>query len=66
MTDLLNEAINKAKLLSPEMQDEVAEQLLFEIGNELKWQKEPSLNRLENLADEALREKRIRTINKKQ
>ena len=65
MTDLLNEAINKAKLLSPEMQDEVAELLLFEIENELKWQKESSLNKLENLADEAGREHRIRMINKK-
>ncbi|MCK9424495.1 MAG: hypothetical protein M0Q21_00495 [Ignavibacteriaceae bacterium] len=56
MTDLLKEAINKAKLLSPEMQDEVAEQLLFEIENELKWQKETSLEKLTVLAGEALQE----------
>ena len=56
MTDLLNEAINKAKLLPPEMQDEVAEQLLFEIENELKWQKETSLEKLTDLAGEALQE----------
>lgn len=65
MTDLLKEVVNKAKLLPPEMQDEAAEQLLFEIENELKWQKETSLDKLENLAGEAVREHRIRMINKK-
>ena len=53
MTDLLKEVVNKAKLLSPEMQDEVADLLLFEIENELKWQKESSLEKLtdQNLGD---------------
>lgn len=65
MTDLLIEVMNKAKLLSPEMQDEVAELLLFEIENELKWQKESSLDKLSNLGEEAVREYGIRMINKK-
>lgn len=56
MTNLLSEVLDKASLLPPEIQNEIAQQLLQDIDSELKWQKELSLERLTNLADEAIRD----------
>lgn len=38
MTDLLSKAIKRIEVLPPELQDELAEQLLEDIESELKWQ----------------------------
>lgn len=56
MTNLLSEVLNKASLLPQEIQNEIAQQLLQDIDSELKWQKESSLDKLTNLADEAVRD----------
>jgi len=56
MTNLLSEVLSKASLLPQEIQNEIAQQLLQDIDNELKWQKESSLDKLTNLADEAIRD----------
>lgn len=56
MTNLLSEVLNKASLLPQEIQNEIAQQLLQDIDSELKWQKETSLDKLANLADEAIRD----------
>ena len=57
MTDLLTEAFNKAQSLPIHLQDELAEQLIEDIENELKWQQslsQPQSSTLENLAAKAL------------
>lgn len=56
MTNLLSEVLDKVSLLPPEIQNEIAQQLLQDIDSELKWQKESTLDKLANLADEALRD----------
>jgi CHASE3 domain sensor protein len=39
MTKLLQKAFQEAQQLSEDLQDEIAQQLLTDIENELKWQK---------------------------
>ena len=58
MTNLLAEAFNKAQNLPEFIQDELAQQLIEDIENELKWQETLSkLNSLfEKLAQKALKD----------
>lgn len=47
MTKLLEKAFQQAQRLSSDIQDEIAQQLLFDIENELKWQEslsDPNIN----------------------
>lgn len=39
MTKLLQKAFQEAQQLSEDLQDEIAQQLLADIENEIKWQK---------------------------
>ena len=59
MTELLEQAFKKAQKLSNDLQDELAQQLLEDIENELKWQESLSdsdadLDVLEEMAQSAL------------
>lgn len=59
MTSLLNQAFAEAQKLSEHLQDELAQQLLSDIENELKWQENLSnpnedLGILQQMAQEAL------------
>jgi hypothetical protein len=57
MTDLLTEAFKKAQDLPAHLQDELAQQLIEDIENELKWQQvlsQPQSIKLEELAAKAL------------
>jgi hypothetical protein len=60
MSILLTKAIQEAEKLSPEIQDELALQLLADIENEIRWQATLSKPQehlaLEKLANEALKE----------
>ncbi len=59
MTDLLLEAFKKAQNLPDRLQDELAQQLLEDIENELKWQQTLSQEQnssLDNLARQALQD----------
>jgi len=58
MTDLLQQAFDKATQLPAEEQDQVALWLLFELDTEKRWKElfEQSPNTLVKLADEALDE----------
>ncbi len=59
MTSQLSEAFKKAQNLPDYLQNELAEQLLEDIQNELKWQQELSgeqPSQLEQLAAKALEE----------
>ena len=63
MTELLEQAFKKAQKLSNALQDELAQQLLEDIENELKWQESLSdsdvdLDILEKMAQKALIEDR--------
>lgn len=63
MTELLEQAFKKAQKLSNHLQDELAQQLLVDIENELKWQESLSdsdveLGILEEMAQRALIEDR--------
>ena len=63
MTELLEQAFKKAQKLSNDLQDELAQQLLEDIENELKWQESLSspdikLDVLEEMAQMALIEDR--------
>jgi hypothetical protein len=63
MTELLEQAFKKAQKLSDYLQDELAQQLLEDIENELKWQKNLSnsdvdLDVLQEMAQMALIEDR--------
>ena len=63
MTELLEQAFKKAQKLSNTLQDELAQQLLEDIENELKWQEslsDPDVNLdvLEEMAQRALIEDR--------
>ena len=63
MTELLEQAFKKAQKLSNDLQDELAQQLLEDIENELKWQKSLSdpdvaLDVIEEMAQRALIEDR--------
>lgn len=63
MTELLEQAFKKAQKLSNHLQDELAQQLLEDIENELKWQESLSdsdvdLDFLEEMAQRALIEDR--------
>ena len=56
MTELLSEALRIVETLPPELQDQIAEELLQDIEEELAWQRtlaEPQ-NKLELLAQKAL------------
>lgn len=70
MTELLEQAFKKAQKLSDYLQDELAQQLLEDIENELKWQKSLSnsdveLGVLEKMAQRALIEDRERKTEEK-
>ena len=57
MTDLLTEAFIKAQDVPAYLQNELAEQLIEDIENELKWQQQlsqPQNTKLEELAAKAL------------
>ena len=57
MTDLLTEAFRKAQYLPAHLQTELAERLIEDIENELKWQQQlsqPQNAKLEELAAKAL------------
>ncbi|MBW4578294.1 MAG: hypothetical protein KME42_01825 [Tildeniella nuda ZEHNDER 1965/U140] len=57
MTNLLTEAFRKAQDLPEHLQDELAEQLIDDIENEWKWQKQlaqPQSPLLDALAEQAL------------
>ena len=63
MTELLEEAFKKARKLSNALQDELAQQLLEDIENELRWQESLSdsdvnLDVIEEMAQRALIEDR--------
>ena len=63
MTELLQQAFKKAQKLSNHLQDELAQQLLEDIENELKWQESLSnsdddLGIIEEMAQMALMEDR--------
>ncbi len=63
MTELLEQAFKKAQKLSNDIQDELAQQLLEDIENELKWQESLSnsdvnLDVIEEMAQRALIEDR--------
>lgn len=63
MTKLLKQAFTEAQKLSDDLQDELAQQLLEDIENELKWQESLSnsdddLGILEEMAQMALVEDR--------
>lgn len=58
MTDLLSKALEKMAVLSPEVQDELAKQILDDIQNEYKWESafHKSQDKLEELAKKAVDE----------
>ncbi|MDE3089162.1 MAG: hypothetical protein KGJ80_07235 [Chloroflexota bacterium] len=61
MTTLLLKAIKRIESLPQNIQDEIAEQLLEDVENELRWQKtlaKPQ-TKLSNLAEKALRESSV-------
>ena len=63
MTKLLEQAFKKAPKLSNDLQDELAQQLLEDIENELKWQEilsdsDVNLDIIEEMAQMALVEDR--------
>ena len=63
MTELLEKAFKEAQKLSNDLQDELAQKLLEDIENELKWQKSLSapdvdLNVFQEMAQMALIEDR--------
>ncbi len=58
MTKLLEKVIKEAEKLSPEIQNEIAEQLLEDVKNEIQWQltlTKPQ-EKLDNLAKKALKQ----------
>jgi hypothetical protein len=61
MTQLLQKAFDEAQKLSEHLQDELAQQLLADIENELKWQEtlanpDSDLDILRQMAQDALNE----------
>ncbi|MFB2835632.1 hypothetical protein [Floridanema evergladense] len=59
MTELLQKAFQEAQKLADNLQDEIAQQLLADIENELKWQEtlansDTNLDILKQMAQEAL------------
>ena len=58
MTTLLAKAIKQIEKLPADLQDEIAEQLLYDFENEMAWQKTLSKPqpKLDALAERALRE----------
>ncbi|MFM1841471.1 MAG: hypothetical protein RLZZ490_202 [Cyanobacteriota bacterium] len=60
MTELLAKAFHQAQQLSDVLQDEIAQQLLFDIENELRWQEtlanvpDTDFDVLKQMADAAL------------
>jgi aspartate/tyrosine/aromatic aminotransferase len=56
MRALLSEAIKRIEKLPPDLQDEIAEQILDDIKNERNWQETLSKpqKKIEKLAEEAL------------
>ena len=70
MTELLEKAFKEAQKLSNYLQDELAQQLLEDIENELKWQESLSnsdveLGVLKEMAQKALIEEREGKTKKK-
>ena len=60
MTNLLTKVIKEAEKLSPETQNQLAEQLLEDINNEIQWQSTLSKpqEKLDKLAKKALEHSR--------
>ena len=61
MTNLLTEAFRKAQDLPDYLQDELAEQLIEDVENEIKWQQllsQPQDTKLDELAAKALSDSR--------
>ncbi len=61
MTTLLEQALKEAQKLPSELQDEIAQQLLEDIQNELKWQEtlsnpDVNIDILQQMAQAALTE----------
>ena len=61
MTQLLKKAFDEAQKLSEHLQDELAQQLLADIENELKWREtltnpDANFDVLEQMAQDALNE----------
>ena len=63
MTELLQKAFDEAQKLSEQIQDELAQKLLTDIENELKWQEtlanpdsDSNLDILKQMAHDALNE----------
>ena len=58
MTSLLKQAFDNASKLPANTQDELAQELLNDLESELRWQTvcETSQDKLEKLAEEALKE----------
>jgi len=57
MTNLLTEAFRKVQNLPDYLQDELAEQLIEDVENEIKWQQllsQPQNTKLDQLAAKAL------------
>jgi hypothetical protein len=52
MTKLLQKAFQEAQKLSNNLQDEIAQQLLVDIENELKWQETLANSNINNVAFE--------------
>jgi hypothetical protein len=62
MTKLLAELIKKVENLPPEIQDEIAKQILEDIENELRWREtlaQPQ-SELKKLAKKALEKSKVR------
>lgn len=58
MTNLMAEALKKVQDLPDYLQDEIAEQLIEDIENEMRWQKtlsEPVSPKIEEMAIKALK-----------
>jgi hypothetical protein len=64
MTKLLEKAFQEAQRLSSDIQDEIAQQLLFDIENELKWQE--TLSNPDNNLDAIIKMAEIALIEDKE
>jgi len=66
MTSLLSKVLKEAEKLSPEIQNEIAEQLMEDIKNEMQWQSTLSKpqKKIDALAKKALRKSKLRETRK--
>ena len=66
MTKLLSKVLKEAEKLSPELQDEIASQLLEDIENEIQWQAtlDQPQDKLNALAKKALEQSRAASTKK--